>query len=238
MGKSHQKTIFGGLLALLVLAIVGLILTSGASTPAVVLKGRQEKAAGAPLVDQKPLQTARSLATVAATPAERELAQQAARLADHEVDLAFTSALREAAQHPAPVSPEARHLDARVKRLTAKVAGEQDYVNKLGQAAAKASVTEKPKLEQEQQLVAAQLELDKDELEDAQNDLVRAGGNPVGKIERMRDEHEAATHAPANTPLATSVAARSAAAANAAASQTGSLIAEVQAWSSVRASLR
>ncbi|MGE5204826.1 MAG: mechanosensitive ion channel family protein [Chlamydiota bacterium] len=238
MGKSHQKTILTALLASLALAIVGLILTGGGSAPSVVLKHKQETTPGTPLVDQKPLQTARSLATLAATTAERELAQQAARLADHEVDLAFTSALREAAQHPAPVSPEARKLDARVKRLSARVAAEQDYVNKLGQMAAKASVTQKPKLEQEQQMVAAQLELEKDELEDAQNDLTRAGGNPVGKIERMRDEHEAAAHAPANTPLANSVAASSAAAASAASGQTGSLIAEVQAWSSIRASLR
>ena len=237
MGKSHQKTIFAALAALLLLAIVGLILTSGGSTPAVVANHRHTQADEAPLVDQGPLRTARSLASTAATPAERELAQEAARVADHEVDLAFASALREAAQHPAAVSPEARQLQARVKKLTAKVAAEQDWENKLGQLAAKAPDTEKARLEQQQQLVAAQLELDKDELGDAQNDLMRAGGNPAGKIERMREEHEDATHAPANTPLANSVAASSASAANAAAGSTGSLIDEVQAWSSVRGAL-
>jgi len=237
MGKSHQKTIFAALAALLLLAIVGLILTSGGSTPAVVANHRRTQADEAPLVDQGPLRTARSLASTAATPAERELAQEAARVADHEVDLAFASALREAAQHPGAVSPEARQLQARVKKLTAKVAAEQDWENKLGQLAAKASDTEKARLEQQQQLVAAQLELDKDELGDAQNDLMRAGGNPAGKIERMREEHEDATHAPANTPLANSVAASSASAANAAAGSTGSLIDEVQAWSSVRGAL-
>ncbi|HLX73585.1 MAG TPA: mechanosensitive ion channel domain-containing protein [Terriglobales bacterium] len=237
MGKSHQKTIFAALAALLLLAIVGLILTSGGSTPAVVANHRRTQADEAPLVDQGPLRTARSLASTAATPAERELAQEAARVADHEVDLAFASALREAAQHPGAVSPEARQLQARVKKLTAKVAAEQDWENKLGQLAAKAPDTEKARLEQQQQLVAAQLELDKDELGDAQNDLMRAGGNPAGKIERMREEHEDATHAPANTPLANSVAASSASAANAAAGSTGSLIDEVQAWSSVRGAL-
>src|SRR5579862_2435255 len=237
MGKSHQKTIFAALAALLLLAIVGLILTSGGSTPAVVANHRHTQADEAPLVDQGPLRTARSLASTAATPAERELAQEAARVADHEVDLAFASALREAAQHPGAVSPEARQLQARVKKLTAKVAAEQDWENKLGQLAAKAPDTEKARLEQQQQLVAAQLELDKDELGDAQNDLMRAGGNPAGKIERMREEHEDATHAPANTPLANSVAASSASAANAAAGSTGSLIDEVQAWSSVRGAL-
>ncbi|HTM89834.1 MAG TPA: mechanosensitive ion channel domain-containing protein [Terriglobales bacterium] len=237
MGKSHQKTIFAALAALLLLAIVGLILTSGGSAPTAVPNHKRSQADETPLVDQRPLQTARSLASTAATPAERELAQEAARVADHEVDLAFASALREAAQHPGAVSPQARQLDARVKKLTAKVGAEQDWVNKLGQLAAKAAETEKARLEQQQQLMAAQLELDKDELGDAQNDLMRAGGNPVGKVERMREEHEDATHAPANTPLANSVAANSASAANAAASNTGSLIDEVQAWSSVRSAL-
>ena len=238
MGKSHQKTIFAALLALLVLAIVGLILTSGGSPPAVAVNHHHETANQSPVVDQKPLQTARNLANVAATPTERELAQQAARLADHEVDLAFASALREATQHPAPVSPEARQLEARVKKLQAKVAAEQDSINKLGQLTAKASDAEKVRLEQQQQLVGAQLELDKDELEDAQNDLTRAGGNPVGNLERMREEHEGVTHPAPNTPLTASVAASSAAAANAAAANNGSLIDEVQAWSSVRNALR
>jgi len=228
---------FAGLAALLLLAIAGLILTSGGSAPTAVPNHRYSQADETPLVDQRPLQTARSLASTAATPAERELAQEAARVADHEVDLAFASALREAAQHPGAVSPEARQLEARVKKLTAKVGAEQDWVNKLGQLAAKAPETEKARVEQQQQLVAAQLELDKDELGDAQNDLMRAGGNPVGKVERMREEHEDLTHAPANTPLANSVAANSASAANAAASSTGSLIDEVQAWSSVRSAL-
>jgi small-conductance mechanosensitive channel len=238
MGKSQQKTIIAALVALAVLAVVGLILTSGGDTPAVVLNHRHEKGKEPSLVDQRPLQTARNMAAVAATPAERELAQEAARLADHEVDLAFASALREATQHPAPVSPETRQLEARVKKLAAKVAAEQDSVNRLGQLLAKAPETDKPRLQQEQQLVSAQLELDKDGLDDAQNDLMRAGGNPVGKIERMREEHEGATHASTNTPLASSVAASSAAAASAAASETGSLIAEVQSWSSVRNALR
>src|SRR5579864_8563197 len=184
MGRSHQKPVFVVLLALLIAAAIGLALTSGGIAPTVALKHGPEKAEQAKLVDQRPLQTARNLAAVAATPAERELAQEAARLADHEVDLAFASALREAAQHPAPVSPQARQLEAKVKKLQAKVAAEQDSINKLGQLTAKASDAEKVRLEQQQQLVGAQLELDKDELEDAQNDLTRAGGNPVGNLER------------------------------------------------------
>jgi hypothetical protein len=48
------------------------------------------------LVDTRLLQTAHRLAPLAATPDEQEQALEAARLADHELDLAFNAALRDA----------------------------------------------------------------------------------------------------------------------------------------------
>ena len=48
-------------------------------------------------VDQTPLKIAQQLAPLATLPGERELATEAIRLTDHEVDIAFTSALRDAA---------------------------------------------------------------------------------------------------------------------------------------------
>jgi hypothetical protein len=50
------------------------------------------EAAEVPLVDERPLPTARALAALAITPEEQRLAQEAARIADHEVDLAFADA--------------------------------------------------------------------------------------------------------------------------------------------------
>jgi len=41
----------------------------------------------------------------------------------------------------------------------------------------------------------AQLELDQDEVDDAKQDLIRAGGDPQGRIQTMVEEHEAASHA-------------------------------------------
>src|SRR3569833_3344211 len=55
-----------------------------------------------PIVDIRPWQTAQALAALAYTAEEKEYAQEAERLADHEVDQAFASALRQAtldAQH-------------------------------------------------------------------------------------------------------------------------------------------
>ena len=48
------------------------------------------------IVDIRPWQTAQALAALAYTAEEKEHAQEAERLADHEVDQAFASALRQA----------------------------------------------------------------------------------------------------------------------------------------------
>ena len=58
------------------------------------------------VVDRRLLDTARQLAALAETPQEVELARQAARLADHELDQAFATAVREAADFkPAASGP-------------------------------------------------------------------------------------------------------------------------------------
>ena len=67
-----------------------------------------------PVVDQTPLKIAQQLAPLVTLPEERPLAQEALRLADHEIDIAFTAALRDAAQHPPPLSPEAKEIQARL----------------------------------------------------------------------------------------------------------------------------
>jgi small-conductance mechanosensitive channel len=47
-------------------------------------------------------------------------------------------------------------------------------------------------LEDQIEVAKAQLELDKDELETASNDLAKAGGDPQAKIKRLKEAHEAA----------------------------------------------
>src|SRR5215212_261637 len=57
-------------------------------------------------VDRRLFDTARQLAALAETPPEQDLAREAARLTDHELDQAFASALREAsAAKPAAGGP-------------------------------------------------------------------------------------------------------------------------------------
>ena len=54
------------------------------------------------MVDRRLLVTARQMAALAETTQEVELARQAARLADHELDQAFATAVREAADFKPP----------------------------------------------------------------------------------------------------------------------------------------
>jgi len=93
-------------LSLFVIAtVVGLLLTG---TQSVLPARSPRKNVQAAIVDQKPLQTARKLAALAATPEERDFAHEAMRLADYDVDLAFANALREAREHPPTPTAEQR----------------------------------------------------------------------------------------------------------------------------------
>src|SRR4030088_3460474 len=73
-------------------------------------------AAQAPLVDQTPLQTAQRLAKMPNSGEELPFAQEALRLADHEMDLAFAAAVRDAEEHPPVLSAEAKGIQARLQQ--------------------------------------------------------------------------------------------------------------------------
>ncbi len=59
----------------------------------------------------------------------------------------------------------------------------------------KASGDRKDALDDQLDVAKAQQELDQDEIDDATQDLIRAGGDPKGRIQTMVEEHEAASHA-------------------------------------------
>ena len=100
MKPRHWFTI-AGLFLLIVLAAAGLIMTHDTGKPVTQRAFRR-------LVDQKPLETARSLAIQASDTDEQRFAQQALRLADHEVDLAFNVARRRAKEHPPQATTETK----------------------------------------------------------------------------------------------------------------------------------
>ena len=151
--------------------------------------------AGQPLVDQTPLKIAQQIAPLVTLSEERPLAQEALRLADHEVDLGFTAALRDAAQHPPPLSPEAKQIQARLQKAEKALASDQALVAQLTSADAKAAGDKKDSLDDQLDIANAQQELDQDEVDDAKQDLIRAGGDPQDRIQAMVKDHDASTHA-------------------------------------------
>ena len=136
------------------------------------------------IVDLHPWQIAQALAPLAVSSEEEEYAQEAERLADHEVNQAFASALRQAsAQHLAP-SGEAIELSQKVAQLQAEAKDDQARVQTLTANPATAS--------DDLKIAQAQLALDEDELNDAQHDLARASGDVRAKIQQELAAHEAA----------------------------------------------
>ncbi|SRR5579859_801010 len=145
------------------------------------------------LVDQGTYSTAQRLAQIAVTPEEQTDAQSALRVADHELDLAFTEALRDAEAHPPTLNSAAAAIQARIAKSQSLLAADQQHVNDLTASLAQAKTDQKDKIQDQLDLAQSQLELDKDELDQANQDLVDAGGNPRLQIEAMIQEHAAQT---------------------------------------------
>ena len=153
------------------------------------------------LVDQGTYSTAERLAQIAVTPEEQSYGQSAVRVADHELDLAFTEALRDAEAHPPALNSAAAAIQARITKSQALFAADQQRVNELTAALGQAKADQKDKIQDPLDLAQSQLELDKDELDEASQNLVDAGGNPRQQIEIMVHEHGAQTKAhPAAAP--------------------------------------
>ena len=110
--KAHQWIVTLGLLALVLAAAVGLILTrQSAQSTSAGSQGRRP-----PIVDEQPLTTARTMAALASDWDEQRYARQALKLADHTVDVAFSYEMRQATEHPAPATPESKKLFAQANQ--------------------------------------------------------------------------------------------------------------------------
>jgi small-conductance mechanosensitive channel len=142
-------------------------------------------------VDLQQFHDAQSLAELAGTPEEQDLARDALRKADHEVDFAFTSALYAASAQQIPATPEIKSIQERI------VKGEQDdvqltaEVERLTKSLAAAKDDQKEAITQQLDLAKSRQELVEDELTDAHEDLERAGGDPRNRVQRMLDEYNA-----------------------------------------------
>jgi len=191
------------LLLLVAVAIAGVVWTrelptvseEAAATPGKKPLGRMPLVAQHPLIDQRPLQTAKRMAALAATPEEQLLAHQAEKVGDHEVDLSFLDALRTAEENPPQLSPEARQLADRKNKAELALKEDQEGITLLTRKLAASADAQKDNLQDQIDVAKAQMDLDQNELDDASEDLEQAGGDPQSKIKRLQGEHESGEHA-------------------------------------------
>lgn len=142
------------------------------------------------LVDQTPLKRAQQLAQAPMTPDEKPLADEALRLADFEVDLAFAAALHDAKEHPPVLQGEAKQIAARMQTAQKFVENAQGRVDQLTAAVAKAKGEKQEQLQDDLAVAQGDLDLAQDEVDDAKQDLIRAGGDPEDRIQQMEQEHK------------------------------------------------
>jgi hypothetical protein len=177
------------LILLIVLAgtLAGAFLTRGVMAYLPFLQARKGDWTGAyvppGVVDQRPWQTAATLAALAQSAEERELAREAGRLADHEVDQAFSQSLRQASLEKPNLSDKALALQQRVTELQKTIKNDEDRIASLNLGAGKRSagaVSNGSDLE----IAKTQLGLDQNELTDSIEDLARESGTQLIKLQQ------------------------------------------------------
>ena len=194
--RRTRSTLLFVLSGLLILCLVFAWITRDAMTHFSFLargSGRAVSGAKKTIVDLTPWQTASTLAALAVTAEETEYAREAEHLADHEVDQAFAAALRQAtiqAQHR-NLTGNALALSRRVDELQQLVNQDLAVVRQLtppdeGKGSGASSD------DTDFDIAKAQLQLDSDELDDAQDDLARASGDQRSQIQSELTTHEAA----------------------------------------------
>jgi small-conductance mechanosensitive channel len=128
---------------------------------------------------------------------ERRFGEDALRLADQEMDLAFAQAVRQTTTQVRPLSAEAKEIAARLDLAQHTIAADQARVSGLVADSAKAAggnpVPLVQALRDQLELARAQVALDQDEVDDARGDLRRAGGDPQGRMQDMIQEHNEAS---------------------------------------------
>lgn len=213
------------LVLLLIAALVGFVLTREMA-PA-VSQQPVEKTQPARLVEQSPLETAHSLAAIASTAQEQKLAAEAYRIADQEVDMAFASALQSAALHPPAQNSTTKELNARIQRMADRLDSVQQNVKRLTELSASPHNANDQSIQQQLEIAQARATLLQDALDDAKEDLIRAGGDPQAQIKQELEEHEVLQHG-------TSGPAANASSKPAAFGVAGDLVSQFQTWRRLR----
>jgi small-conductance mechanosensitive channel len=183
------------MLIVLAVTVIGAFLTRGVMADLPFLQARKGSWTGAyvPLgiVDQRPWQTAATLAALAQSAEEKKLARDAERLADHEVDQAFSQSLRQASLAQPKLSDKALALQKRVNDLQQTVRTDEARIAVLGAptgAKSASTISNNSDLE----IAKAQLGLDQTELADSIEDLARESGDQRVKLQQELAARQAA----------------------------------------------
>src|SRR4029077_16597456 len=176
------------LIMLIVLAatLAGAFLTRGVMAYLPFLQARKGSWTGAyvppGVVDQRPWQTAATLAALAQSAEERELAREAERLADHEVDQAFSQSLRQASLEKPNLSGKALALQQRVTELQETIKNDQARIESLSTGAGTKSAGATSNAS-DLEIAKTQLGLDQNELADSIEDVERESGDQRVKFQ-------------------------------------------------------
>ncbi len=192
------------LILLLGLIAYGLFRTGWSMTVSQInLGGESSQGVPGSAIDQTSLDTARRLTQMPTSADELPFAQEALRLGDREMDLAFAAAVREAQEHPAVLSAEAKQSQARLQNAEKSLEGDNARVAQLTSALAKATGANANSLADQREQAKVQVELDQDEVDNAKQELSLAGGDAQGRIEQLMKEHEAASRVADTTTVNT-----------------------------------
>jgi small-conductance mechanosensitive channel len=204
LGESIRRRILGNTRIVLLLTLVGLLVAclvlswttrdAMGNLSFLTRRSRGGNFGKKTIVDLRPWLTAQALAPLAVTAEEKEYARNAMRLADHAVDQAFASALRQSTLQAQKFTPTGKALE-----LAQKVVQLQDLI-KQDQAQVKditAQLNSPTKGSEstvdngDLEVAKAQLGLDTDQLADVQQDLDRESGDQSAQIQAELTAHEA-----------------------------------------------
>ena len=194
MNRSRRVIVLVMLIALAV-TLAGAFMTRGVMEYLPFLQARKGSWTGAyvPLgiVDQRPWQTAATLAALAQSAEERKLARDAERLADHEVDQAFSQSLRQASLAKPNLSGKALALQQRVTELQQTIKNDEARIALLSASAGTRSAGATSNTS-DLEIAKAQLSLDQAELADSMEDLGRESGDQRVKLQQELAARQAA----------------------------------------------
>lgn len=184
------------LIALAVLTAVGMYLTRPSDTPRKSKKDVPASASGL-AVDESPLLTARELRNIARTQEEDQLALEAIHQGDHEVDMAYTAALRRAHLQPPPQTPVIKATNEKITSLESQLKSADAQIDELKKKIA-AGARNADDLSDQLELAQAQRGLQDEELQDARQELIDEGGDNESIVQKKFKDHETLQHTAEN----------------------------------------